>query len=189
MVNDTADFLDAGILVDPGQYTVGSDTQMDDLSFGVWEDVSTDPAAPATAATGSAVVGSKGKSLMKKGKDSSNNKKCCHNMRATRCRICMGVEICEHKKRKVDCEDCGGKGICRHGQRRRSCLLCKHNVGADPDNPLIFRLRLSLVNKCGKLTGLKQPMRIKFRLSRIRRVYKLSDAFLCRFKPTRTRRV
>ena len=52
-------------------------------------------------------------------------KKCPHDKRKERCKMCGGTSICEHEKIKERCNICGGTSICEHEKRKEICIICR----------------------------------------------------------------
>ena len=46
----------------------------------------------------------------------NKEKKCEHNTRKDRCKLCGGVGLCEHDRRKDECKLCCGSQICDHNK-------------------------------------------------------------------------
>lgn len=52
-------------------------------------------------------------------------KKCIHDKRKERCKVCGGSSICIHNKRKDSCKECGKKNFCEHNKAKNYCKTCK----------------------------------------------------------------
>ena len=67
----------------------------------------------------------------------NKEKKCEHNTRKDRCKLCGGVGLCEHDRRKNECKLCGGSQICEHNNIKGRCIqcggsqICEHNTRKD----------------------------------------------------------
>jgi hypothetical protein len=44
--------------------------------------------------------------------------------RKSRCKECLGSELCRHLRNKNRCKECGGKEVCQHGQWYYTCPEC-----------------------------------------------------------------
>jgi len=51
-------------------------------------------------------------------------KNCIHNDLITKCSICRGQRLCIHNKRKSRCTICDGSEICIHNKRKSRCSIC-----------------------------------------------------------------
>ena len=52
------------------------------------------------------------------------HKKCIHNIRPSRCKLCKGSQICIHGIQRSHCKLCGGSEICKHDKQRATCGPC-----------------------------------------------------------------
>ena len=55
-------------------------------------------------------------------------KKCEHNKRRSRCKICGGKDFCQHDRLRHECVKCHGSTICEHNKKRRNCRLCGTSI-------------------------------------------------------------
>ncbi len=64
----------------------------------------------------------------KEKKKSYPEKKCDHNKRPSRCKICDGKDFCQHGRLKHQCVECHGSTICEHNKKRCNCRFCGKSI-------------------------------------------------------------